>query len=116
MLYTAKKVARQLCMMQQMQVVQPSKSLWASPVVLVQKKDAKADNYPLPHTDNLMDELGKAKFFSTLDDLANTCPSRFTGKDSIFDPLKFRVMPFGLKNVPRIFQRLMQQVCWVLIR
>ena len=72
----------------------------------------KADNYPF-HIDDLMDGVGKAKLFSTLDqasDLANTCPSRFTGEDSIFDPLKFRVMPFGLKNAPRIFQRLMRQV------
>ena len=38
--YAAKEeVARQLRKMRQLQVIQPSKSLWASPVVLVQKKD-----------------------------------------------------------------------------
>ena len=70
------EVARQLRKMQQLQVIQPSKSPWASPVVLVQTKDGshrfcvnyrglndvtKADNYPLMRIDDLLDEL------STLD-------------------------------------------------
>ena len=39
LVHLKEEVARQLCRMQQMQVVQPSKSPWASSVVLVQKKD-----------------------------------------------------------------------------
>ena len=33
------EVVRQLCKMQQIQIVQPSKIPWVSPVVLMQKKD-----------------------------------------------------------------------------
>ena len=62
-------------------VIQPSTSQWASPVVLVRKKDGslhfcidyrslnavtKADVFPLPRIDDLLNQLGKSKFFSTL--------------------------------------------------
>ena len=55
---------------------------WASPVVLVRKRDGshkfcvhyrklysvtKADTYPLPRIEDLLDQLGEAKYFSTLD-------------------------------------------------
>lgn len=68
--------------MQENGVIQASKSPWSSPVVLVQKKDGslrfcidyrelnsvtKADTFPLPRIDNLLDQLGKAKYFLTLD-------------------------------------------------
>ena len=73
MTYAAKEVARQLHKMQRLQVIQPSKSPWASSDVLVQKKDGshhfcvdyrglndvtKADNYPVPCIYDLLDELG----------------------------------------------------------
>ena len=131
--YAAKEeVARQLRKMQRLQVIQPSKSPWASPVALVQKKDGsnhfcvdyrglndvtKADNYPLPCIDDLPDELDKAKFFSTLD-LASGFwqirvhpDSQKTPFSTPFGLYEFRVMPLGLKNAPSVFQRLiMQQV------
>jgi len=68
--------------MQDQGVVHPSSSPWASLVVLVHKKDGslrfcidncnlnsvmKSDTFPLTHVDNMLDQLGKYKFFFTLD-------------------------------------------------
>ena len=76
------EVNRQLKRMMETRVIQPSHSPWASPIVLVKKKDGnvrfcvdyralnavtKADTFPLPRIDDLLDQLGQAKFFSTLD-------------------------------------------------
>ena len=76
------KVAQLVSNMLKQQVIQPSSSAWASPVVLVPKKDGnlrfcvdyrkvnavtKKDVYPLPRVDDILDTLDKAKYFSTLD-------------------------------------------------
>ena len=68
--------------MQERGIVQPSTSPWASPVVLMSKKDGshrfcvdfrklnsmtKKDVYPLPRVDDILDTLGNAKYFTTLD-------------------------------------------------
>ncbi len=68
--------------MQQIGVIQPSKSPWASPVVIVRKKDVshrfcvdfrelngvtRKDTFPLPRVDDLLDQLGSSHYFSTLD-------------------------------------------------
>ena len=126
------EVARQLREMQSQGVIEPSTSLWASSVVLVRKKDGsllfcidyrhlnlatKPDVFPLPRMDDLLDHLGQSKFFSTLD-LASGYwqvkvhpdsreKTAFITHQGLYD---FKVMPFGLRNAPVVFQRLMQCV------
>ena len=68
--------------MQQQGIVEPSSSPWASPVVLVRKKDGstwfcddyhkvnevtKKDSYLLPRIDDTLETLAGSKWFSTLD-------------------------------------------------
>ena len=76
------EIARQLKQMQEQNVIYPSDSPWASPVILVHKNNGslcfcidyhslnlvtKSDPFPLPRIGDLLDQLGKAKYFSTLD-------------------------------------------------
>lgn len=71
------EIARQLKEMQSNGVIQPWKSPWLSPVVLVQKKDGtlrfcvdycglnaatKVDTFPLAQIDDLLDQLGNSRY------------------------------------------------------
>lgn len=126
------EIAKQLGDMQENGVIIPSKSPWASPVVLVRKQDGthrfcvdyralnsvtKPDSFPLPRIDELLDQLGKSKYFSTIDlasgfwqirmEPAAQEKTAFITHQGLYE---FRVMPFGLTNAPAVFQRLMEQV------
>ena len=126
------EVARQLKRMQETGVVRPCSSPWASPVVMVRKKDGthrfsvdyrdlnaqtKADTFPLPRIDDVLDQLGKSRYFSTLDLASGYWQIKVhpesVEKTAFVTPqglYEFRVMPFGLTNAPAAFQRLMQKV------
>ena len=113
-------------------VVEPSSSPWASPIVLVQKKDGgvrfcvdyrrvnsltKVDEFPLPRIDDTLDLLTGQQYFTTLDlatgywqvrmDPASKEKTAFTTYSGLY---QFRKMPFGLVNAPATFQRLMEVV------
>ena len=113
-------------------IITPSTSLWASPIVLVRKKDGsyrfcvdyrklnavtRTEAFPLPRIDDYLDTLAGARYFSTLD-LASGFWQVVMGANSVMKTTfathegayQFRVMPFGLKNAPTTFQWLMQQV------
>ncbi|UYV72285.1 K02A2.6-like, partial [Cordylochernes scorpioides] len=126
------EVAKLIEEMAEQDVIEPSSSPWASPVVLVKKKDGstrfcvdyrrlndltKKDSYPLPRIDATLDTLSGSQWFSTLDlkigywqvsihpeDREKTA---FTTGNGLW---QFKVMPFGLCNAPATFERLMETV------
>ena len=112
-------------------VIRESHSAWASPIVLVRKKDdslrmcvdyrllnAKThrDAFPLPRIDESFDAMSGANWFTTLDlasgyhQIAMSEDDRektaFTTPMGLYE---FNRMPFGLCNSPATFQRLMQR-------
>lgn len=118
--------------MLEMGVIEPSRSEWCSPVVLVPKKDgglrfcvdfsklnniSAFDPYPMPRVDELVERLGKAEYLSTLDlckgywqvPLSPQAQelTAFRAPSGLF---QFRVMPFGLHGAAASFQRLMDEV------
>ena len=113
-------------------IIEPSRSPWASPVVLVEKKDGtlhfcvdyrrlnaatKIEVFPLPRIDDSLDMLSKSKYFSTLDldsgfwqvpiEPSSQEKTAFITHSGLY---QFQVMPFGLVNAPSTFQRLMKSV------
>ncbi len=118
--------------MQVQGAIRPSQSPWSSPCILVPKKDGsmrfvidfhrvntvtKKDVFPLPLISDILDSLGSAAHFSTLDlasgywqvelEEESKPKTAFTCFAGLFE---FEVLPFGLSNAPACFQRLMQSV------
>ena len=113
-------------------VIEPSTSDWAAPIVVVRKKDggirlcvdfrrlnsvSRMDAYPMPRIDELLDQIGKARYITTLDltrgywQVPVAVDAR--PKTAFTTPLglyQFKVMPFGLSGAPATFQRLMDQL------
>ena len=75
------------------------------------------DAYPMPRIDDILDQIGQARYITTLD-LARgywqvPVAEEDRHKTAFTTPLglfQFRVMPFGLSGTPATFQRLMDHV------
>ncbi len=126
-------VEEQVSEMLEKEVIQPSNSPWASPIVLVRKKDGTwrfcidfrklnevtiKDAFPLPQIADLVDSLSGHKYFSTLD-LASgywQVPMEESSQEKTTFVIpggghfEFLRMPFGLTNAVPTFQRLMSVV------
>lgn len=118
----------QVTEMKSSRVIRPSQSPWASPVVLIRKKDgtwrfcvdyrklnsvSKKDTFPLPVIDDLLSFLGNAKYFSSFDLLSSyhqvpirECDREKTAFICHSGLYEFNVLSFGLCNAPATFQRM----------
>ncbi|KAK3106610.1 hypothetical protein FSP39_023509 [Pinctada imbricata] len=113
-------------------IVEPSRSPWASNIVLVTKKDGRVrfcvdyrklndvtlkDAYPIPRVDDCLEALSGAKWFSSMDLNTGFWQIGMADEDkektaflTSMGLYQFTVMPFGLVNAPSTFERLMEDV------
>ncbi|MFO0001907.1 MAG: reverse transcriptase family protein, partial [bacterium] len=115
-----------------MGMIEPSNSAWASRLVMVTKKAGttrvcvdfrdvnkrcKRDAYPAPQIEQTLDQLGKAKYYTSLDGEKGYHQVGMTARAkeisafrSPFGLFQFLRMPFGLTNAPAAFQRMMDRI------
>lgn len=112
--------------------IRPSKSPFGAPVMFVKKKDGSfrmvidyrrlnditiRNNYPLPLIDELLDQLRGSHYFSSLDMVSGYWQQKVAEKDvektaftTKLGHFEFLVLPFGLKNAPSAFMKMVNDI------
>ncbi len=115
-------------------LAESSFSSWSSPCVLVNKPDGsyrfctdyrklnsvtKPDCFPLPRVDDCVDHIGSARYVSKFDLLKGYWQVPLTNRakelSAFVTPdvfLQYMVMPFGVRNAPATFQRLVNRILY----
>ncbi|XP_068250364.1 uncharacterized protein [Palaemon carinicauda] len=113
-------------------LAEPSASPWASPCLLVGKKNGKfrlctdyrkinnltiKDSYPLPRIQDIIDQVSNSTYLTQIDLLKGYYQIKLTETakeiSSFITPFglfSYNVMPFGLANAPATFQRVMSLI------
>ena len=132
---TKKEIKKQTLDLLRQDIVKQSVLPWNAPVhIVTTHKDGRTknrmvvdfrrlneqmieDKYPIPNIADILDKLGRANYFSSLDLASGFHQIEMDPKDSektAFSTeqghFEFKRMPFGLKNAPATFQRIMDEV------
>ncbi|PNF31840.1 hypothetical protein B7P43_G08901 [Cryptotermes secundus] len=132
-----REVNEQIQQMIRDEIIVPSQSEWNFPLIVVPKKldptgkrkwricvDFRklnevsiGDTFPLPNIQDILDKVGRARYFSALDCASgfhqiplkkeDRCKTAFSTPSGHFEYLR---MPFGLKAAPATFQRMMNSI------
>jgi hypothetical protein len=113
-------------------IIEPSESPWAAPILLVPKQDGSVrfavdyrklnsvtvpDAYPMPRIEDLVNKVGNARYITKIDlskgywQVGIEKNSRpLTAFVTKFGLMQFKRMGFGLTNAPATFSRLVHKV------
>lgn len=131
------EIERQIKDMLDQKIIKDSNSPYNSPLWIVPKKIDNSnikkwrividyrklneitidDKFPIPNIDSILDKLGRAQYFTTLDlakgfhqIMVKQEDQKKTAFSTPFGHYEYTRMPFGLKNAPATFQRLINSV------
>ena len=127
-------VEKEIEKLKSLSIIEPSKSAWTSPIVPIKKPDGsiqlcvdyrklnavtKPDMHYMPTFHEVVREVGALRVISVLDLTKGYYQVEITSKDqakttftSHFGKNQFLRVQFGLRTVPAIFQRLIEDVLW----